>query len=258
MYNGYMIDEQQLSQLNIKRGVTKRFKKSSMLIAACVIVLVIAFGGALVWRTWYFYKLVKTGADAQLARAGGFTASPRARNSVVPSVGNNQLARLGAPEFGALKSNITIVQFADFECPFSRDTHSTIREFMAIHAKDMRFVFRHFPIAELHPHALKASEAASCANDQGKFWAYYDKLFQNQTQLEDADLKRYAKEAGLASVPFDECLDSGVHYKEVMQDYQDGVRAGVRGTPTFFVNGQKVEGVISLPEWEKVLTYFNK
>ena len=84
------------------------------------------------------------------------------------------------------------------------------------------------------------------------------KLFQNQSQLENADLKRYAKEAGLASSAFNACLDGGVHYKEVMQDYQDGVRAGVRGTPTFFVNGQKVEGVITLPEWEKLITYFKK
>ncbi|MBI5230068.1 MAG: thioredoxin domain-containing protein [Candidatus Magasanikbacteria bacterium] len=254
-----MIDEQQLNQFNIKRGDTKRFIKPSALIAACVIVLVIALGGVVAWRTWYFYKLVKTGADVQLAHTGNFTVSPRAQNSVPSFVDGKLIDRAGAPTFGAQKNApITIVQFADFECPFSRETYNTVRELMNTHAQDMRFVFRYFPIAEVHPHALKAAEAAGCANDQGKFWVYYDKLFQNQSQLENADLKRYAKEVGLASGVFGACLDGGVHYKEVMQDFQDGVRAGVRGTPTFFVNGQKVEGVISLAEWEKLLTYFKK
>lgn len=254
-----MIDEQQLNQFNIKRASTRRRKNSSKFIALFVLVIVGLFGVVLVWRTWYFYKLVKTGADVQLTRAGAFTVSPHAQTAATPSVDAAYLVRAGAPTFGAQKNTlITIVQFADFECPFSRDTYGTIRELMTTHAGEVHFVFRHFPLVELHSHALKASEAAACANDQGKFWVYYDKLFQNQLQLADTDLKRYAKEAGIASGVFDACLNGGVHYKEVMQDYQDGVRAGVRGTPTFFVNGQKVEGVLSLAEWEKLLTYFKK
>ncbi|KKU07068.1 MAG: DSBA oxidoreductase [Candidatus Magasanikbacteria bacterium GW2011_GWA2_45_39] len=254
-----MIDEQQLNQLNIKRAPVRRMNTTSKWIIFCVLAVAAAFGVVVGWRTWYFYKLVKSGSQVRLAHTGNFTVSPRARGFASSSFEAAWIDRAAAPAFGSQENtSITIVQFADFECPFSRDTYGTIRELMTTHEKDVRFVFRHFPIAEVHPHALKASEAASCANDQGKFWAYYDKLFQNQSQLENADLKRYAKEAGLASSAFNACLDGGVHYKEVMQDYQDGVRAGVRGTPTFFVNGQKVEGVITLPEWEKLITYFKK
>lgn len=254
-----MIDEEQLNQFNIKRGTRRHFKRSGVFMAAVIMAVIAALGGVVAWRTWYFYTLVKSGSDIQLAHTGSFTVSPRARGYASSSFDTIQVERAGAPSFGASKkTSVTIVQFADFECPFSKDTYSTVREFMNTHAEDTRFVFRYFPIAEVHSHALKAAEAAGCANDQGKFWVYYDKLFQNQEQLADTDLKRYARETGMNSRVFDACLDGGAHYKEVMQDYQDGLRAGVRGTPTFFVNGQKVEGVISLAEWEKLFTYFKR
>lgn len=255
-----MIDEQQLNQFNVHKGSPRAnphrwsARKTIVLtVAGGALIIAVVFG----LRVWYFYKAVQTGAFVHVASNGSFTVSPHASVAHGTGVSATQAERANAPAFGAPHARVTIVEFADFECPFSRDTYTTMRSLMSAHAQNVHFEYRYFPIAELHAHALHAAEAGACASDQNKFWAYHDKLFQNQNQLEDADLERYAAEVGMDTARFTKCLTSGAHYKEVMQDYEDGINLGVRGTPTFFVNGQKVEGVVAPDDWEKLLTYFN-
>ncbi len=148
------------------------------------------------------------------------------------------------PSFGPDGAPLTIVQFADFDCPYCADTAYTVRRLQGRYPDQIKFIFRDFPITENHPDAQLAAEAAECANEQGKFWEFHDKLYQNQSDQSREVLKRFAVELNMDYNEFVGCLNSGRYRSEVQEDYADGVMAGVYGTPTFFFNGHRVQGAI--------------
>lgn len=157
------------------------------------------------------------------------------------------------PPFGNPDAPLQIVEFADFECPFSRDESLVVRELQARFPNLIYYVYRDFPLDEIHPHASHAAEAANCAQDQGKFWAMHDKLYQNADRLTDLDLKTYALEIGLNIVEFNKCFDGRKYKDEIEIDRADGIASGVQGTPTFFINGQMVPGAIPIEIWEQII-----
>jgi protein-disulfide isomerase len=136
----------------------------------------------------------------------------------------------------------TLVEYGDYECPFCRQAHSIVKEVQQRLGRRLRFVYRHFPLAEIHPHAPRAAEAAEAAGSQGRFWEMHDLLFENQPALADADLLRYATFLGLDLPRFVSELAQHVHEPRVREDFMSGVRSGVNGTPTFFVNGIRHDG----------------
>ena len=145
---------------------------------------------------------------------------------------------------GSANAPVTIVEFSDFQCPYcGRFFQGTLPEIERDYIKTgkVRYVFRDFPL-EFHKQAPKASEAANCAGEQGKYWEMHDKLFANQTTLMVDKLKQYAAEIGLDSGPFDACLDSGKYAEEIKRDIEDGKKAGVSGTPSFFIGKSQGKG----------------
>jgi len=179
---------------------------------------------------------------------GTFTPSGDARTDFAfsSSAQNN-------PSFGSAAAPLQIIEFADFECPFSREASFAVRELQAKYPEKIHYIYRDFPLDTIHPRAFRASEAARCAADQEKFWAMHDKLYQNSDRLTDLDIKNYALEVGLNLVEFNKCFDGGKYKDEIEIDRTDGLAAGVVGTPTFFINGQKIEGAIPLNLWERIL-----
>lgn len=157
------------------------------------------------------------------------------------------------PTLGNPEAPLKIVEFADFECPFSRDESLVVRELMVRFPEKIHFVYRDFPLEDIHPHAFRAAEAGNCAHAQGKFWAMHDKLYQNADRLTDLDLKLYALETGLDLAKFNACLDSRKYKEEIEIDRADGIAAGVKGTPTFFINGKRLAGAIPIQLWEQIL-----
>jgi protein-disulfide isomerase len=145
------------------------------------------------------------------------------------------------PSRGPANAAVTIVEFSDFECPFCKRAAATIDQIMERHKDHVRLVFRHYPLPS-HQNARRAAEAATCANRDGKFWAYHDLLFRNQNALGDDDLKKYAREAGLDEAAFAACLSSGTASAVVDKDTADGEAVGVNGTPAFFINGRPLSG----------------
>ncbi len=145
------------------------------------------------------------------------------------------------PSIGPKDAPITIIEFSDFQCPFCARAAPTVKQILKEYDGKVRFVYRDFPLS-FHQNAQKSAEAAECADEQGKFWEYHDKLFENQNALEISNLKQYAKDLGLDSSKFDSCLDSGKYTKEVEKDTEDGQKYGVTGTPAFFINGKLVSG----------------
>ncbi len=159
----------------------------------------------------------------------------------------------GAPFKGSATAPVTLVEFTDFHCPFCKQVQPTLDQLLAKYDGKVKLVFRDFPIDQLHPQARKAHEAARCANEQGKFWAYHDLLYANAPKASPEALKAYAKEAGLDLPAFEQCLDSGKFQAAVQKDEDEGIRAGVTGTPAFFVNGRLLSGAQPLESFARLI-----
>ena len=156
-------------------------------------------------------------------------------------------------DFGPENAAVTFTIYSDFECPYCQAAEGTVTELMSEYQGQVRFSFKEYPLTEVHPYAEKAAEAAECALDQGKFWEMHDLMFANQNALDTASLKNYAQKLGMNSTQFGSCLDSGIKAAAVAADEQNGTAAGVRATPTFFVNSQKIEGGVPLAQFKAVI-----
>jgi protein-disulfide isomerase len=143
---------------------------------------------------------------------------------------------------GPADAPVTLVEFGDYECPYCGMAYPIVKKAQRELGKQLRFVFRNFPLAESHPHARIAAQAAEAAGAQGKFWEMHDTLFEHQDALEREDLVGYAKSLGLDTAQFARDLEAGTYAKRVRDDFRNGVRSGVNGTPTFFVNGNRYDG----------------
>jgi len=150
---------------------------------------------------------------------------------------------------------VTIVEWSDFECPycgrFYEQTKGQIDE-QYIRTGKVKFVYRDFPLS-FHANAQKAAESAECAKAQGKFWEMHDKLFQSGVQGGVASFKQYAQALGLDTAKFNSCMDSGETVAEIQKDTQDGVAAGIRGTPGFVINGQMVSGAQPFQAFQQII-----
>ncbi|MDP9304514.1 MAG: DsbA family protein [Actinomycetota bacterium] len=140
---------------------------------------------------------------------------------------------------GPREAAVTLVEYGDYECPYCGAAYPIIKEVQSRMGERLRFVFRNFPITTSHPHAEQAAETAEAAATQGKFWQMHDLLYENQTRLRDPDLRDYAERLALDVERFDEELAEHVHAARVREDFMSGVRSGVNGTPTFYINGAR-------------------
>lgn len=145
--------------------------------------------------------------------------------------------------WGSETAPVTLVEFGDYECPFCGQAHYSVKALQkAAGADRLRFVFRNFPIAAAHPHALLAAEAAEAAGAQGVYWPMHDTLYENQDALEPADLFEYARRLGLDLGAFEDDLRTHRFLEKIRADLRSGAISGVNGTPTFFINGYRHDG----------------
>ena len=171
------------------------------------------------------------------------------------------------PILGNPEATVTIIEFGDYQCPlcriFWKETMPRIKE-QYVDTGKVQIVFRDFP-QEVHPEASPAAMAAECAEDQGKYWEYHDKIFQEQdrrgregdvVRFRTSDLKRWGEDVGLDTATFDACVDSEQHKDEVESDYADAAGVGVNGTPFFFVNGRVLAGAHPFSTFETVIEEF--
>jgi protein-disulfide isomerase len=142
---------------------------------------------------------------------------------------------------GPSDAPVTLVEYGDYECPFCGKAYPMIKGIQQRMGDSLCFVFRNFPISTSHPHAVRAAEAAEAAGAQGKFWEMHDVIYENQQTLEDDDLRTFAEQLGLDMERFDRDMDSRRHAERVRHDFMSGVRSGVNGTPTFFLNGVRYD-----------------
>ncbi len=221
-------------------------------------VLLLSFGAALLvffliflGLTFYYYRQIKSGkmplpASAKFLRASAPTAESK-------QVDPKKVLPDGEPN-SSPNALLTVVGFFDFQCPFSKEASATVRELQSIYGDKVNFVFRNFPLTDIHPQAMLAAQAGECAHEQNKFWPMHDKIFLNSAATEE-DLKSYAKQIGLDEKKFSDCLASSKSRGQVLKDYLDGQLLGIRGTPTWFINNEKIEGTISTDIFKKLIDY---
>jgi protein-disulfide isomerase len=168
------------------------------------------------------------------------------------------------PALGDARATVTIIEFGDYQCPFCRifwkDTWPKLKRDYVDSGK-VKFVFRDFP-QSVHPEAVAAAMAAECAEDQGRYWPFHERLFREQdrraqqgevARFRTVELKRWAMDAGLEPMSFAECLDSGRHKDEVAKDYAEAAAVGIQGTPVFFINGRALFGAHPFATFQKLI-----
>ncbi len=158
----------------------------------------------------------------------------------------------GAASVGDDNAKVTIVEFSDYQCPFCKRVRPTIWRLVDEYKGKVRYVFMDFPLS-FHNNAKKAAEAAHCAGDQGKYFEFNRKIFDNQEKISVDDLKGYAKQLQLDTKKFDKCLDSGEHTKDVEESIKKGSSVGVSGTPAYFINGIMLSGAMPYESFKEII-----
>jgi len=143
---------------------------------------------------------------------------------------------------GPNNARVTLVEYGDFECPYSAEAVITVQALQAELGDDLRFVYRHFPLVHKHPRAFRAAEAAEAAGQQHRFWRMYRMLFAHQDALSESDLFSYAADLDLEMIQFEREMTAHTYASRLQAERQDASRNGVTGTPTFFINGLLYEG----------------
>ncbi len=197
----------------------------------------------------YFYK-IKTGAISSAL----FTKSKVAITA--NALDAKKIISAAAPYFGAAKPELTVVMFGNFSCHNSQKVSTTFRELMIKYQNKVKFIYRDYPMDDIYPDSSYLSLAGKCANEQKKFWSFYDKIY----QAPDSDVKNLASQIGLDGTKFGDCLDKSKYYNDIKNDLTDGFNNGVRGTPTFYFIKKgyesepvKVEGAMTKDVFEKII-----
>lgn len=143
---------------------------------------------------------------------------------------------------GPVTAPISLVEYGDFECPYTGHAYPIVKEIKRKLGEALCFVYRNFPLNEIHPHAQHAAEAAEAAASQDKFWGMHDCLFEHQDALDDTHLLEYARTIGLDIKKFEIEISKHVYESTINDSLTNGIKSGVEGTPTFFLNGIRYEG----------------
>jgi protein-disulfide isomerase len=161
------------------------------------------------------------------------------------------------PDPSRLRGNpdapIQMVEFSDFQCPYCLKAYPIAREVLAKYPEQVNLSYRDYPLREMHPEAQLAAEASRCAGEQGKFWEFHDLLFENPSRMNEEAFSEYAALLGTDSERFQACLQSGRFKQSIEEDFQEGMRLGIMGTPAFFINGILVSGAQSVSVFEKLI-----
>lgn len=234
---------------------SKQKSRKVKVIPFLVFLFVISLLAVFAWRVVYFSGLIRTGelnfTDYQFVSQASTTDALAA--AVASTNGTADVLTSDDPSMGNEDALITIVEFADFGCPYSQEVSYTARS-LALEFKDhVRYVYRDFPITDIHPEASAAAEAGECAQDQGMFWEFHDKVYQDQNNLTRDRFIQHARSLNMNVGLFTSCIDKRVHKAEVEEDYAQGLAAGVNATPTFFINGNRIVGSIPPQVFRRII-----
>lgn len=154
---------------------------------------------------------------------------------------------------GGTSAPVTLIEYGDYECPYCGQAYPIIKEVQKNLGNKLCFVFRNFPLTEIHPHAQHAAEAAEAAAVQNKFWEMHDYIYKHQQALDDKHLEKYAENLRLNLTKFNNEMSSHIHAGRIREDFLSGIHSGVNGTPTFYINGIRYDGSWDLENLLEIL-----
>lgn len=224
-------------------------------IIGVVALIFIAMMGYYVWQLRYGDSDTVTQLKNQYSNK--FTAISNGKTPL--SFENpDSIIRTKNPTQGSNEAPVTIIAFMDFECPYSEESYLIIKDVLDQFGTAVRFIFKQLPLTSIHPNAMNASLASACAEEQGKFWQYEDTLF-NTSSLNDDLLYTIAQSSGLNLTTFNTCFTSKKYTDVINEDLEDALAVGVRGTPTFIIGTEVIEGVPTKEEWSiLILKHLNQ
>ncbi len=208
-------------------------------------------------RTYFmlFVGTLAAGVPAFVLLARSGTLPPISSQQASPEVLRERLVRGDSHVTGNPQAPVVVVEFGDFQCPNCRSAEPTAREIRRKYGSQIRFAFRHFPLAQIHAWAEKAAEASECAAEQGKFWEAVENFYDHQNDLSPPALQRYAAEIALDQSRFSQCVSSGSMAARVRRDMQDGEALGVTGTPTFLIGQQMIRGTLEFGQFARLIEH---
>lgn len=222
------------------------YKKKGCLFLLFIAIIILAGVSIFGWYVYKYYQSIQKGEvpDEIVAM---FPEQYNQEQTSAPT-------RDDDPAQGNKDAKVTVIAFEDFQCPISGQEYPALKKVLPDYQDKVLFVYRDFPTN--HEFSQKAAEAAQCAYEQDMFWQYHDLLFLNQSLITDVSVfSTFAQQIGMNVSAFDQCLASERYKTEVQKDFFDGKLAGVDGTPTFFLNGYKLEGAYSEEFWREALDY---
>ena len=230
-----------------------------ILVSGGFFVIVIAIVMAvLVGRFWW---QIKHGGAERLREqfSASFSVLPGTSSLATPAlaIDRSKLELASAPSSGSASAPVVVVEFIDFQCPNCRAAVPIMHQLLAKYGRQVHLIIRHFPVESTHPGATRLAQVSVCAQAQGQFWSVYDWFYKHQSELADGltpdDLATLSASTNLDNLLLVNCLADPATLVTVNRDYADAIGWGVRGTPTFFINGERVEGVIPFAVWEGYL-----
>ena len=230
-----------------------------VLISIFVVLSVLLVYFAVITGQYYFKIKQGQGAILQKQFYGGFNQSINGAINTT-KIKRKEIETNDDPFLGNPGAKLVIVEFVDFKCPNCKKSAITLKKIMDSYSSKVKLILRDFPAESLHPGSNQIAELAFCARQQGRFWDMHDAIFAVQgslpANLGSSAIKSLSDEAGTDFTKLKDCFNKGLGKAEINKDYTDGIKFGVKGTPTFFVNGQKVEGSVPYSSWEKVIKKF--
>lgn len=215
-----------------------------------------------IYRFTGYSRQIRSGELVELPQYGKYmTTVGGSAAAARPLAQDSELLTADSASYGAAagQAKLTIVEFGDFACPYSKDVAMPLRSIVERHKDQVRLVYRYYPLEVLHPEvATNTAQAAACAGAQGQFWTMYDKLYLNQQAQKFGDLLRYAEELGLDHAAFEKCLTAGQFSEQIARDLHAAEGLGLVGTPSFYFNGQLVSGAIPSDILEKLVADYLK
>ncbi len=231
----------------------KGFKIFGYIFLSIVLIFIAVFLYFFIYYLWQFkYGSPETVTNINKVFSDTFTKANQNNKAPVSVPDTASLIHAHNPQLGKEDASVTMIMFIDFECPFCQASFPVFKQIVDTFGDAVHIVFKHYPIESIHPHAYRAAEASMCAEEQDKFWEFHDQIFATK-KLDETSLYTHAIGVGINAATFDQCMKAGSHSSEIDTDLSDGIKIGIRGTPTYIVNGQVIEGSRTIEEWKQII-----
>lgn len=229
-------------------------KLTCIVVGALLGIMLVVFAGMVGYYLWQFkYGNPESLRELSQNFSQKFTVDPSHTETTFNTADIQKRIQPTNPTTADTQAQTTLIAFVDFDCPYSQEAYPTFKKIREKYGPAVRVVFKQLPLTSIHPNAMAKAQASACAYEQGLFWQYHDTLFENQEPFSQDLLITIAEQIGLDVPTFTYCLDQEKTKQTILEDMQDAVDIGIRGTPTYILNGTVIEGTQDEQTWDSLI-----